>query len=122
MKQRFVLIHSPEGIRNAKARLAPPAPEALPDRPTVSGQRRFRKAARAQHLRVTVGIWSLNAWLGDLAELIEALNRTQNTFVFYEVEATVPAGLISRPERMNSWLTEVRGKKEDYCLADEGSR
>ncbi len=82
-----------------------PAPAARP-------RQRFR-APPASEARVTVGIWSLDAWLGSISELIEALNGKQGTFVFYEIEAAVPAGLISRPERVIPWLAEARGKNPD---------
>jgi hypothetical protein len=78
--------------------------------------------------RVVVGVWSLEAWLGGLGGLIDALNSTQSTFVFYEVNAAVPAGLISRPERVAVWYKEASGRKpgkrvrenlEDNLIANE---
>jgi hypothetical protein len=60
--------------------------------------------------RIVVGVWSLDAWLGKLSDLIEKLNRIQAAFTFYEVQAAVPAGLISRPERLVLWL-EALGKE-----------
>jgi hypothetical protein len=76
---------------------------------TKSG-RRFSSPPRPD-LRVTVGIWSLDAWLGSLSDLIDGLNSVQRTFIFYEIEARVPAGLISRPERVIPWLEEALEKK-----------
>lgn len=61
--------------------------------------------------KTTIGLWDLGAWLGGLSRLVESMNEVQKTFVFYEVKATVPAGFISRPERIIPWLTEVLGRK-----------
>lgn len=139
---KFVLVHSPKGIESAKQRIADDArPKrsrtgfigrqssnvlggflkgivgpaigtfgagvALPDLDPYSS------ITATAPPRVTVGIWSLEAWLGDLGRLIGALNGSQNTFVFYEVEATVPGGLISRPERVIPWLAGALGKELD---------
>ena len=69
----------------------------------------------------------MDAWLGNLVELIDGLNSTQNAFIFYPVEAAVPAGLISRPERVIPWLTQAigeldkstRGDIEDNLIAND---
>jgi len=63
----------------------------------------------------TVGIIDLGAWLGTLPKLLEAMNRAQSDFVFYEVQSAVPAGIISQPERVVEWAREqgVRLSKED---------
>ncbi len=127
MTQKFVLIHSPQGIEDARVRLAtlqPPsnelAAEALDVGSFVTAKSK-KKSATANPARrpsrevahVKVGIWSLGAWLGSLTELIAALNGAQSTFVFYEVEAAVPSGLVSRPERMTAWLAEAFGDDPD---------
>jgi hypothetical protein len=153
MTSKFVLVHSEEGVEEAKARLAAATQvsllstakrltsqiggallnsfEAARDSGAIMSDifRRSttiasttsipqsttttRKAswilfpASKPDVLVTVGIWSLDAWLGSISELIEGLNQKQGTFVFYEVEASVPAGLISRPERVIPWLQEA---------------
>jgi hypothetical protein len=84
------------GVIAASADIGAP----LPRRP-----RRIRS-----NLRVTIGVWNLEAWLGDLATLLDALNSTQSVFVFYPVEAVVPAGLISRPERIIPWYIAATGE------------
>jgi hypothetical protein len=148
MTSKFVLVHSKEGVEEAKARIlaatqtstletvklaATHYSGALLDRIEAGGKllssvfggeitvagnasktttksgRRFSSPPKSD-VRVTVGIWSLDAWLGSLSRLIEALNHAQRTFVFYEVEASVPAGLISRPERVIPWLDEALQK------------
>ena len=58
----------------------------------------------------TVGVWDLGARVARLPELIERMNSAQPTFVFFEIEAGIPAGLISQPERMVTWATERLGK------------
>lgn len=58
-----------------------------------------------------MGIWTLDAWLGSISQLVETLNEKQGTFIFYEVEAGVPAGLISRPERVIPLLDEALKKE-----------
>lgn len=70
-------------------------------------------------LPVTIGLWSLEAWLGNLTDLIDALNDTQSTFIFYPVEAVVPAGLISRPERVISWYIAASGEELDDDIKSE---
>ena len=153
MTSKFVLVHSEEGVEEAKARLAAATHasplsatkrltaqfggallnsfEAVRDsgalvsdflRPrsttasttsipksatTTTKARRSLFPSPKPDVLVTVGIWSLDAWLGSISQLIEALNQKQSTFVFYEVEASVPAGLISRPERVIPWLQEA---------------
>jgi hypothetical protein len=113
MTPKYVLIHSPKGIEEAKDRLATPKRSFLESASTDFLAKSNRAKKKVLAARVTVGIWSLGAWLGSLTELIESLNGAQSTFVFYEVEAAVPSGLISRPERMIPWLTEVFGDNPD---------
>ena len=157
MKSKFVLIHSKEGVEEAKARIAAAtqvsametvklvashyggalldgieaggqlltsvfssaetaAAGDAPKTATKSG-RRFGSPPKPDR-RVTVGIWSLDAWLGSLSQLVDGLNQTQRTFVFYEVEARVPAGLISRPERVIPWLEEALKKNPSDDLRE----
>jgi hypothetical protein len=79
--------------------------------PTPSNAPARRNTGQSRPIVQTVGVWDLGAWLSNLPKLVEALNRAQKTIVFYEVKATVPAGMISRPERMISWLSEIlKGK------------
>jgi hypothetical protein len=141
MKSPHILIHSRAGIEAARERLARDrgAPTSPPkDRgglsyflrdesgsgPNILAPKAYRPPKdadieAASHDLVTVGIWSLDAWLGDLEKMIAVLNRTQDTFIFYEVQAIVPAGLISRPERMIPWLTEGLGESLDESLQSQ---
>jgi hypothetical protein len=56
-----------------------------------------------------VGIWDLGAYVGRLPAIIEALNASQQDFVFYEAIAAVPAGTVSQPERVRAWARELTG-------------
>lgn len=59
---------------------------------------------------ITVGIWDLGARVSRLPRIIEVLNAAQGLFAIFEVEAAIPAGMISRPERVVAWLREQTGK------------
>lgn len=62
-----------------------------------------------------VGFWDLSSQVGELPRVVEALNASQPAFTFFEVQAAVPSGLISRPERVISWAQE----KLERPLSDE---
>lgn len=50
-----------------------------------------------------VGLWDLSSQVGELPRVIEALNASQAALTFFEIQAAVPSGLISRPERVIAW-------------------
>ncbi len=54
----------------------------------------------------TVGIWQLDGTAGILNTAIEILNEAQGAFMFFQVEAAVPAGLVSRATRLATWAEE----------------
>jgi hypothetical protein len=121
MTSRYLLTHSRDGIAQAKQELAKA-------RSTRVDQTE-RKGVSATHmsavptdeqltLRLVVGVWSLEAWHAGLGEMIGALNKAQSTFVFYEVDAAVPAGLISRPERVAAWYKEASGRKPSKRIVE----
>lgn len=58
---------------------------------------------------LTVGIWDLGAYVGRLPQIIEAMNVAQDAFAIFEVEAAIPAGMISRPEKVVAWVREQAG-------------
>lgn len=75
---------------------------------------------------VRVGIWDLDAYVGGLPRLIEALNDAQPAFTFFEVQASIPAGLVSAPEKVVRWATDnatigARARREmgDNVIADD---
>lgn len=69
---------------------------------------------------VRVGIWDLDALVGALPRIVEALNVAQPAFTFFEVQATIPAGLVSAPARVVRWATKAAtlGEKERREVAN----
>ena len=65
---------------------------------------------RRQPQVITVGIWDLGARVGQLPQIIEKLNAVQPVFAFFEVQAAIPAGMISRPDRVAVWMSERVGR------------
>ena len=59
---------------------------------------------RRQEKVEKVGFWDLSAQVGELPRVIAALNKAQPVFTFFEVQAAIPSGLISRPERVVAWV------------------
>jgi len=57
----------------------------------------------------TVGFWDVSSQVGHLPDVIAALNKAQPTFAFFELQAAVPAGLLSRPERVEEWARDRTG-------------
>jgi hypothetical protein len=151
MTSKFLLVHSPTGVDEARTRVAaarkPPAASlkqlgtrlrrransfagglfgpldsmtgglvnsASPMPPLSLPEIAEPSAGPSPAPRVTIGVWSLNAWLGSvLGEIVDAFNAKQSTFVFFEIDSLVPAGLISKPERMVPWLRKVTGREPD---------
>jgi len=66
----------------------------------------MHELTRSRHV-VTVGFWDVGANVGYLPRFIDQLNAVQPTFAFFEVHAAIPAGLISRPERVEQWAKSV---------------
>jgi hypothetical protein len=93
---RFTLVHrrrAAPAVARA-ARRPPPAP----------------RAPAAAAIAVRVGLWDLGANLGRLPGLVAVLNRAQGALVFFETMAALPAGMVSRPERVRAWCRERRGQ------------
>lgn len=59
---------------------------------------------------VTVGVWDLGARVGWLSRIVEVLNAAQGAFAIFQLEAAIPADIISRPERIAAWIREKTGK------------
>lgn len=116
MMSRSVLTHSEEGVKEARREVARVRATRIgPRDPTQATTRRADKSSTA---RVLVGIWSLEAWVSGLGDLVDALNMAQSAFVFFEIDAVVPAGLISRPERVTAWFKEVTGRKPGKAIRE----
>jgi hypothetical protein len=65
-----------------------------------------------RHSRVeTVGLWDLSSQVGGLPEVIQRLNESQPVLAFFEVQAAIRSGLISRPERVLKWAKELAGEE-----------
>ncbi len=72
---------------------------------------RATKELTRQEKVETVGFWDLSSQVGELPRVIEALNAGQPTFAFFEVQAAVPSGLISRPVRVVEWAEGLLGRR-----------
>ncbi|MCB2380434.1 hypothetical protein LGH70_22770 [Hymenobacter sp. BT635] len=72
--------------------------------------RKHRKPAT-----IVIGVWDLGAWLGNFPDFLEAMNKSQNKYKFRPVTATVPSGMMRKPEGVLSWLEE----NIDHSLTDE---
>lgn len=102
---KYILVHGPHAQNSLKRVLQSQRPAGFLASIMFSGQGVGGPAP------ISIGIWDLGAWLGGLIRLVETLNSTQRTFVFFEVKAAVPSGLISRPERIMSWLRDALGRE-----------
>jgi hypothetical protein len=58
----------------------------------------------------TVGIWDIRSWVGGLPRIVEHLNRAQSELTFFEVQASVPSGLVQNAERVAHRATEILGR------------
>ncbi|HEV7667550.1 MAG TPA: hypothetical protein VGS22_03435 [Thermoanaerobaculia bacterium] len=67
----------------------------------------------------TIGFWDLSSQVGGLPRVIEALNKAQTVFTFFDVQAAVPSGLISRPERVIAWAKEKTQAPLDPQVIEE---
>jgi hypothetical protein len=67
-----------------------------------------KKAAQS---RLCVGVWDLGAWLGNLPQLLEAMNSVQDCYEFVEVNATVPLGMIRTREGVVAWANQLLERK-----------
>ncbi|HLO18171.1 MAG TPA: hypothetical protein VK206_25290 [Anaerolineales bacterium] len=118
--EQFVLIHAPDTLKSA-AKLV----RQVKNQTNISGKRknegisgvRLKRQASSTLVEsntakspivkvpgkkkvrpITVGLWDLGAWIGGLGRLIEGMNRSQKTFVLFEVKATVPPGVIKQSQ------------------------
>jgi hypothetical protein len=60
---------------------------------------------------LAVGIWGLETRAGNIPDLLEALNAAQATFTFFEVQAAIPAGLVSQRQKVLAWAESKLGRK-----------
>lgn len=125
----FTLIHNRGSVKGAGSR------RAAPDLPagvkknlqatlaasfgsgalSTAALGKVAKEMKRQERVETVGIWDLGAWVGNLPKIVEALNAAQPAIVIFEVQAAIPAGLVSQPDHVILWGEEKLGR----TLADE---
>lgn len=99
--------------------------------------KRVAKEFDRQPTVITVGIWDLGSKVGYLSRLIDMLNAVQSALVIFQVEAAIPAGMMSQPEKVIEWAKTKTGKypsakdrkdivvnmiAEDFYLRAEGVR
>jgi hypothetical protein len=65
---------------------------------------------RSESVSETVGIWDLGAWVGELPQIIEAMNDAQEQLRFFDVHAAVPASITSSKRRVVEWAEATLGK------------
>lgn len=101
-KYKYVLVYPPERLDCTHS-----GAESLKCKLSVES------SADTENQTVTIGIWDLGAWLGLLSDLTGELNNVQDSFVFFEIKAPVPSGMISRPKGMIAWLTRKLGREPE---------
>ena len=86
---------------------------AVDDYPSKASMLALRTISAELHRQphvVTVGLWDLGSKVGRLPDVIEAMNEVQPVFTFFEVQAAIPAGLISLPDGVAAWAKERLGR------------
>ncbi|HME07240.1 MAG TPA: hypothetical protein VKG25_09325 [Bryobacteraceae bacterium] len=68
-------------------------------------------AVRAKGSMKTVGIWDLGAWVGGLPDIVKAMNEAQSSLLFFEAQASLPAGITSSKRRVVEWSEATLHKK-----------
>src|SRR3954447_13481785 len=110
----FTLVHTPEGPQSGSARDKLRATLAASLDSGVLGKaslERVDKELNRSGKVETAGIWDLGAWVGGLPGVVEAMNKAQPELVIFEVQAAVPAGLVSQPDRIAQWAEERLARK-----------
>lgn len=82
---------------------------AVAQKKNVEGMRAVERVAQRLNdlpQGVTVGLWDLGVRAGSLPEVVAKLNAGQDAFTFFEVQAAIPAGLVSRQPRLADWVSE----------------
>src|SRR5262249_11056597 len=113
LQARLDALKSP--LRTALLRSAAPAghltSDLLPDA-TLRLDAVLTDLERQQAV-VTIGIWDLGARIGQLPAVVERVNAAQPAFTFFEVQASIPAGLIRPPDSaaLLAWLRDRAGPR-----------
>jgi hypothetical protein len=125
------LLHSPDLLGGAKKRVAKAKalrgerssayPKLLLKTSSASSQFQGKVARVAKPMtqapkRQAVGLWRVGEWLHTLPSLVDELNEAQFAFVFFEVQAAIPPGTVSRPDRTIEWVNKELGKQRKRHL------
>jgi hypothetical protein len=102
LKEKIKRAFSPETLLTEEINLDF-SPEALLTKKIVAVNHELQRHANV----TTVGIWDLGSRIVRLPALVEKMNAAQPAFLFFEVKAGIPAGLISQPERVVKWWEAV---------------
>ncbi len=68
----------------------------------------FKRTAQilsAQRGAKVIGVWDLGSRLARMQELLSRLNLSQEKLVFFEIEAAIPIGMVSQPEKVIRWAS-----------------
>lgn len=99
-----------------------------PEIDPVAARTPIMRSRTAPKEHITAGIWDLGSWTSRLGNVIERINAAQSIYEMKLVEASIPAGMVSRPERVIAWAEEQLGRRirgserkefEDNVIADE---
>jgi len=66
----------------------------------------------------TVGFWDIGSSAGFFPQVILRLNEAQDAFTFFDIVASTPAGMISRPERVARWAEDALGRPPGESFDD----
>lgn len=78
----------------------------LPDALIVLAKRKFFSSSVAK-----VGLIDLGAWVSHMPELLRIMNASQNKVDFFELQTSVPAGLIKTKGPMIEWASSLLDRK-----------
>ncbi|HEX7174114.1 MAG TPA: hypothetical protein VF240_02355 [Pyrinomonadaceae bacterium] len=84
---------------------------AAPDDPVEEKLWRVVTDMRRAEKVVTVAVWDLDARVGGLGRLVNALNEAQPVFTFFDLQAPLPAGLVISSEGFAEWARKRLEKR-----------
>jgi hypothetical protein len=85
----------------------------------TKGLIQFLRYFAARPEAITIGIWELDNPVVGLAETLADLNRAQRHFSFLRVKASVPAGLVSKVERLRWFFDQDAGFGKDAYAPED---
>jgi hypothetical protein len=84
---------------------------AAPDDPVEDKLRRVVADLQREAKVVTVAIWDLDAKVGGMSQLINALNDAQSAFTCFEFQAPLPSELVIHSGDFSVWARTRLGKR-----------